>query len=123
MVETYIKEIEERLQKIQKESEENISRIIDIETSTDYCVGSQLVAYGRIYKVVFKATSYEEAIRNLEKLKTSSLFEVDTYYDTLVYIQNKLIDNMKKGTKFEYDSQMEICMEIENNLIMDTVLN
>lgn len=122
MTETWINEIKERLENIQKESTENINNIIDIETSSEYAIGIELYTFGRIYKAIWKATSYEEAIRSLEKLKTSSAFDVDNYYDTLVNIQNELVDNMKKGKTFEDDIQMEICLDIEHNLIMDTIL-
>jgi len=122
MVESYIKEIEERLQKIQKENDENINTIINMETSDEYGIGIQLYSYGRLYKAVFNATSYEDAIRKLEALKNSNAFDVDNYYDALIKCQNELIENMKKGNPFENDVQMEICLEIEHNLIMDTIL-
>jgi len=122
MVESYIKEIEERLQKIQKENDDNINTIINMETSDEYGIGIQLYSYGRLYKAVFKATSYEEAIRNLEKVKTSNAFDVDNLHDELINIQNLLIDNMKKGVSFENDAQMDVLLIIEHELIIDTIL-
>lgn len=123
MVETYIKEIEERLQKIQKENEENINQIIDIETSTDYCVGNRLVAYGRLYKTIFYSKSYEEVIQKLESLKKIDIFfDNDEFYDNLIEIQNTFIEDMKEGVDFDYNSKENALSTLEHEYIFDTIL-
>lgn len=122
MIESYVKEIEQKLELIKKENEENINQLINIETSTEYGIGNMLVAYGRIYKVIFNATSYEDCVQELEKLKKNDvLFDCDTFYDELNKIEDMIIDKMKKGLYFTI-TQLDVETTIEHELIFDTIL-
>ena len=123
MIESYVKEIEQKLELIKKENEEHINQLINIETSTEYGIGNMLVAYGRIYKVIFNATSYEDCVQKLEKLKKNDvLFDCDTFYDELNKIEDMIIDKMKKGLDFLTDTQLDVEMILEHEYILDTIL-
>ena len=82
-----------------------------------------LVAYGRIYKVIFNATSYEDCVQKLEKLKKKDiLFDCDTFYDELNKIEDMIIDKMKKGLDFLTDTQLDVETILEHEYILDTIL-
>lgn len=122
MIESYVKEIEQKLELIKKENEENINQIINIETSTDYCVGNRLVAYGRLYKTIFYSKNYEEVIQKLESLKKIDIFDNDEFYDNLIEIQNTFIEDMKEGVGFDYNSKENALSILEHEYIFDTIL-
>ena len=119
MIESYVKESEQRLELIKKEDKENINQIIDIETSSRYCIGSLLYSFGKVYEVVFHSENYEQAIRGLEKIRLNEDYEhID---EEIQHFENVLINDLKKGRKY-FDSQLDLEETIEHEHIFEIIL-
>lgn len=118
-IKTMLSDIEKKLNAIQEESDENISEIINIETSSRYCIGSLLYSYGKVYNIIFNSENYEQAIRGLEKLRLNENFEnID---EEIQHFENVLINDLKKGRKY-FDSQLDLEDTLEHEHIFDIML-
>lgn len=120
MIESYVKEIEEKLERIKQESKENIDEIINIETSNRYCVGSLLYSYGKVYNIIFNSENYEQAIRGLEKIRRDEDFEhID---EEIRHYENVLFEKLKKGISYNC-IQLDLEQEIFDKYINDILIN
>ena len=89
-IKTMLSDIEKKLNAIQEESDENISEIINIETSSRYCMGSLLYSYGKVYNIIFNSENYEQAISRLEKIRLNEEYEYIN--EEILHFENVLID-------------------------------
>lgn len=121
MIDKYIKQINDLLNKIQEEDNENIETIIGYATSTEQNVGSRLCRYGELYKLVFYSTSYEEVIQKLENLYKLAKYE--GYEEDIKAIQDKFIKGIKEGKKFDLSIKMDVLDTLEHEYIFYTILN
>jgi len=120
MIENYVKEIEQKLEMIKKEHDDTIKDLIDYETSKELCVGGMLCRYGEMYKIIFNATSNDDAIEKLEKLYNRDEFE--TYIDDVKRIQNIFINGVKKGLDFDLGTRMDALTKLEHDYMLDIIL-
>lgn len=120
MIETYIKQINDLLNKIQQEDNENMKTIIGYATSTEVNVGSQLCRYGELYKLVFFSNTYDEIIQELEKLYIKERFE--GYEDVIKDIQNMFIKGLKENKPFELGTKMDVLDTLEHEYIFEIIL-
>lgn len=119
MIETYIKQINDLLKKIQEEYNENTTDLVNYTTSTEYNVGGMLCRYGELYKLVLKSTCYDDIIPKLENLFYEEGFEI---YDELIEeIQHSFIEGLRTGLRF-VNIQNEVCSKLEHDYILDTIL-
>jgi len=119
MIESYVKEIEQKLKRIEEENKENIDEIINMQTSNRYCVGSLLYSYGKVYNIIFNSENYEQAIQRLEKIRLNEDFEhID---EEIQHFENVLINDLKKGRKY-FDSQLDLEDTLEHEHIFDIML-
>lgn len=119
MIESYVKEIEQKLKRIEEENKENIEEIINIETSDRYCIGSLLYNFGKVYNIIFNSENYEQAIRGLEKIRLNEDFEnID---EEIQHFENILINDLKKGRKY-FDSQLDLEDTLEHEHIFEIML-
>lgn len=119
-IKTMLSDIEKKLNAIQEENDENIQELINYSTSTELCVGGTLCRYGELYKLVFKAESYDDIIPKLENLFYKDKFE--NYEELIEEIQRTFIEGLRTGLRFE-NIQEEICFKIEDEYIFDVILN
>ena len=120
MIENYVKQINNLLNKIQEEGNENIETIIDYATSTEQNVGSRLCRYGEIYKLVFYATDFDDIIYKLETLYWRDKYE--GYEEDIQKIQDMFVKGVKEGKDFELDVKNEALNIIEHEYIFDIIL-
>ena len=120
MIESYVKEIEQKLKRIEEENKENIDEIINIQTSNRYCVGSLLYSYGKVYNIIFNSENYEQAIQRLEKIRLNEDFEhID---EEIRHYENVLFEKLKKGTSYNC-IQLDLEQEIFDKYINDILIN
>lgn len=118
-IKTMLSDIEKKLNAIQEESDENISEIINIETSSRYCMGSLLYSYGKVYNIIFNSENYEQAISRLEKIRLNEEFEhID---EEIQHFENVLIKDLKSGKRY-FDAQLDLEEILEHEYIFDTIL-
>lgn len=120
MIGSYVKQINDLLNKIQEEDNENIETIIGYATSTEQNVGSRLCRYGELYKLVFYSTSYEEVIQKLENLYKLAKYE--GYEEDIKLIQDKFIKGIKEGMNFELNAKMDVLDTLKYEYIFDIIL-
>ena len=114
-----LSDIEKKLNAIQEENDENISEIINIETSDRYCIGSLLYSYGKVYNIIFNSENYEQAISRLEKIRLNEEFEhID---EEIQHFENVLIKDLKSGKRY-FDAQLDLEEILEHEYIFDTIL-
>lgn len=115
-----LSDIEKKLNAIQEESDENISEIINIETSSRYCMGSLLYSYGKVYNIIFNSENYEQAISRLEKIRLNEEFEhID---EEIQHFENVLIDKLRKGISYNC-VQLDLEQEIFDTHINDILIH
>ena len=120
MIESYVKEIEQKLKRIEEENKENIDEIINIQTSNRYCVGSLLYSYGKVYNIIFNSENYEQAIQRLEKIRLNEDFEhID---EEIRHYENVLFEKLKKGISYNC-IQLDLEQEIFDKYINDILIN
>lgn len=120
MIESYVKEIEQKLKRIEEENKENIDEIINMQTSNRYCVGSLLYSYGKVYNIIFNSESYEQAIQRLEKIRLNEDFEhID---EEIRHYENVLFEKLKKGIAYNC-IQLDLEQEIFDKYINDILIN
>jgi len=120
MIGSYVKQINDLLNKIQEEDNENMETIIGYATSTELNVGSQLCRYGELYKLVFYSTSYEEVIQKLENLYKLAKYE--GYEEDIKTIQDMFIKGIKEGKNFDLSAKMDVLDTLEHEYIFDIIL-
>ena len=114
-----LSDIEKKLNAIQEENDENINDIINIETSSRYCIGSLLYSYGKVYKIIFDSENYEQAILRLEKLRLNDEFEhID---EEIQHFENVLIRDLKSGRKY-FDAQLDLEDTLQHEHIFEIIL-
>ena len=115
-----LSDIEKKLNAIQEENDENINDIINIETSSRYCMGSLLYSYGKVYNIIFNSENYEQAISRLEKIRLNEEFErID---EEIQHFENVLIDKLRKGISYNC-VQLDLEQEIFDTYINDILIN
>lgn len=115
-----LSDIEKKLNAIQEENDENISEIINIETSDRYCIGSLLYSYGKVYNIIFNSENYEQAIRGLEKIRLNEDYEhID---EEIFHYENVLIEKLKKGISYNC-VQLDLEQEIFDTYINDILIH
>ena len=120
MIESYVKEIEQKLKRIEEENKENIDEIINIQTSNRYCIGSLLYSYGKVYNIIFNSENYEQAISRLEKIRLNEDFEhID---EEIRHYENVLFEKLKKGISYNC-IQLDLEQEIFDKYINDILIN
>lgn len=120
MIESYVKEIEQKLKRIEEENKENIDEIINMQTSNRYCVGSLLYSYGKVYNIIFNSENYEQAIQRLEKIRLNEDFEhID---EEIRHYENVLFEKLKKGISYNC-IQLDLEQEIFDKYINDILIN
>jgi len=120
MIESYVKEIEQKLKRIEEENKENIDEIINIQTSNRYCIGSLLYSYGKVYNIIFNSENYEQAISRLEKIRLNEDFEhID---EEIRHYENVLFEKLKKGISYSC-VQLDLEQEIFDKYINDILIN
>ena len=120
MIENYVKEIEQKLKRIEEENKENIEEIINMQTSNRYCVGSLLYSYGKVYNIIFNSENYEQAIQRLEKIRLNEDFEhID---EEIRHYENVLFEKLKKGISYNC-IQLDLEQEIFDKYINDILIN
>jgi len=120
MIENYVKEIEQKLKRIEEENKENIDELINIQTSNRYCIGSLLYSYGKVYNIIFNSESYEQAIQRLEKIRLNEDFEhID---EEIRHYENVLFEKLKKGISYNC-IQLDLEQEIFDKYINDILIN
>ena len=118
-IKTMLSDIDKKLNAIQEENDENINDIINIETSSRYCIGSLLYSYGKVYNIIFNSENYEQAISRLEKIRLNEEFEhID---EEIQHFENVLIRDLKSGRKY-FDAQLDLEDTLEHEHIFDTIL-
>lgn len=120
MIESYVKEIEQKLKRIEEENKENIDEIINMQTSNRYCAGSLLYSYGKVYNIIFNSENYEQAIQRLEKIRLNEDFEhID---EEIRHYENVLFEKLKKGISYNC-IQLDLEQEIFDKYINDILIN
>ena len=120
MIESCVKEIEQKLKRIEEENKENIDELINIQTSNRYCVGSLLYSYGKVYNIIFNSENYEQAIQRLEKIRLNEDFEhID---EEIRHYENVLFEKLKKGISYNC-IQLDLEQEIFDKYINDILIN
>lgn len=119
-IKTMLSDIEKKLNAIQEESDENISEIINIETSSRYCMGSLLYSYGKVYNIIFNSENYEQAISRLEKIRLNEEYEYIN--EEIQHFENVLIDKLRKGISYNC-VQLDLEQEIFDTHINDILIN
>ncbi len=119
MIDTYVKQINDLLNKIQEEDNENMETIIGYATSVEQNVGSQLCRYGELYKLVLDSESFDEIAQQLEGLYSKDNFE--TYEEEIEELQRKVFDYIKFNYSFVMGRQ-QLLNYIKEELIMGTII-
>lgn len=118
MIETYIKQINDLLKKIQEEDNENITDLVNYATSTEYNVGGVLCRYGEIYKLVLDSESFDEILQRLEELFELEKFE--TYEEELTKLQELTFNYIKGGCDFLVGRE-KLLITIREEYILRTI--
>lgn len=118
MVSEYTKQISDLLEKINEEHDSDVKSLIAYETSTELCVGSQLVRYGELYKIILACESFDEIAQSLEGLFYKDKFE--TYEDDIEKLQEQVFRYIKSNYSFVIGKKM-LLDKIKDDYIFSTI--
>lgn len=119
MIEEYTKQIKNILNKIEEEGKDLVNECINYETSGELCVGGMLYHYGKVYKIISKCDNFDEAIQQLEVMRTDGAY--DGIYDLIKEVQDNLVKNLKENKNY-YDVQLTLRHKLNHEYILNTIM-
>lgn len=118
MIEEYTKQINKLLEKINEESKENASDLINLATSTEYNIGGVLCRYGELYNLVLNSESFDEILQQLDKLFYLAKFEM--YEEEIAKLQEWTFNFIKGGCNFLVGRET-LLTKIKEEYILNTI--
>lgn len=119
MIGSYVKQINDLLEKIKQEDKENMDNMVRYVTSTELNVGGQLCRYGEIYKMILESESFDEIISTLETFLTREKYE--SYEEEIEYLQSMAYNFIKDNE--EFTNGREQLLKTSKKYIFDTIIN